>query len=1070
MELLPLLLVLLGLVLVLTPIFAFIAYARTGDLRREVETLRREIASLRSHLQGITSQEAPEGRPRRKYEERTATDAVFEEAPPPEPAAAAQPPEPAAPEPARPAETPPQPAAEPAPGFDSETEREPEPQPTPQPEPVYVRSEAQPEQPSWSRTSSNLERTIASNWLVWVGALALALGGIFLVRFAWEQGYFGPAARTIAAVVIGAAMIGASEWLRRKADPDAPGQMRFAPLAVATAGAVTLYAAAYAAGPLYELVPQGLALAGFVAASIVAIALAVVHGSFLAVLGLIGGYAAPILVGGGVPDPVLVLAYVFAVTAAALLLVRVFSWRQLVWVALLGSGAWTLIAIDWMHLPSGPFALAAYLTALVAASTWLAWRDANTSPLTSNGAIGETAIAANGFWLIAAAGLATPIGMRLTSHTDPLLIASLLLAVAGIVIAWRRKGFELAPLFSAACTIGIAAALADNRTFFIGFGAPPDAVFPTYASLAAAITGIGGWLAMFVSARRVVFAIVSAFAPVLLLLIAFILGWRGEQDGVWALPGVALAVLNLLSLEILRRDSGGLDSSRGAAASYALAAFSASLLAVMASLNGVLLTAVLALHLPAIAIIDRRFNLKALRLCTSIAGLIVMSRLLWPETVLGYAISPQPIFNELLLIYGGPIIGFWLAARIYARTLEDREHTLVQALDTAAIAATAAFLSVEIRHLVTGGNLAANYQGMVETSAYAVAFTGMALGMSARMGARPRLWLAIAEKLVFAIGGLAVVIGLLLLANPLLNPDLDPKTTDGPFLINLMAASYAPPALMLGLYGFLKRRQGNATLSNFALHLTALLLGLWVALEIRNAFHVDVSLWREAITLGETGAYALMFTGFALILCTLPQAVRVTFELLERLTFAAAIVVAIFGLGMGANPLLSDYVSADADGPLLFNAMTFAYLAPAAILLAYAMLRRAEGRITTGHVAGFTALALTLLYATLEVRNAWHASLSLGAEPVLEAEAYTYSAVWIVFAIVTLAIGLARHSVPIRHAGMAVLLLSVAKVFLVDMASLGGVLRAASFLGLGVALIGIAFLYQRLIFRPVRTG
>ena len=80
--------------------------------------------------------------------------------------------------------------------------------------------------------------------------------------------------------------------------------------------------------------------------------------------------------------------------------------------------------------------------------------------------------------------------------------------------------------------------------------------------------------------------------------------WRGEQDGVWALPGVVLALLNLLVLEILRRDSGGLDSSRGAAASYALAAFSASLLAVMASLNGVSLTAILALHLPAIAIVD----------------------------------------------------------------------------------------------------------------------------------------------------------------------------------------------------------------------------------------------------------------------------------------------------------------------------------------------------------------------------------------------------------------------------------------------------------------------------------
>src|SRR5262249_4036036 len=96
--------------------------------------------------------------------------------------------------------------------------------------------------------------------------------------------------------------------------------------------------------------------------------------------------------------------------------------------------------------------------------------------------------------------------------------------------------------------------------------------------------------------------------------------------------------------------------------------------------------------------------------------------------------------------------------------------------------------------------------------------------------------------------------------------------------------------------------------------------------------------------------------------------------------------------------------------------------------------------------------------------NAWHSYLSL-YDPVGEAEAYAYSAVWIVFAIATLIVGLARHSVPTRHAAMAVLSLSVAKVFLVDMASLVGLLRSAACLGLGVAHSGIAFLYQRLIFR-----
>ena len=45
-------------------------------------------------------------------------------------------------------------------------------------------------------------------------------------------------------------------------------------------------------------------------------------------------------------------------------------------------------------------------------------------------------------------------------------------------------------------------------------------------------------------------------------------------------------------------------------------------------------------------------------------------------------------------------------------------------------------------------------------------------------------------------------------------------------------------------------------------------------------------------------------------------------------------------------------------------------------------------------------------------------------------------------------------------------LLTVAKVFLVDMAGLTGVFRALSFIGLGLVLVGIGWLYQRLLFPP----
>ena len=44
--------------------------------------------------------------------------------------------------------------------------------------------------------------------------------------------------------------------------------------------------------------------------------------------------------------------------------------------------------------------------------------------------------------------------------------------------------------------------------------------------------------------------------------------------------------------------------------------------------------------------------------------------------------------------------------------------------------------------------------------------------------------------------------------------------------------------------------------------------------------------------------------------------------------------------------------------------------------------------------------------------------------------------------------------------------LTIAKVFLVDMSGLAGIWRALSFIGLGLVLVGIGYLYRRLLFPP----
>ena len=52
----------------------------------------------------------------------------------------------------------------------------------------------------------------------------------------------------------------------------------------------------------------------------------------------------------------------------------------------------------------------------------------------------------------------------------------------------------------------------------------------------------------------------------------------------------------------------------------------------------------------------------------------------------------------------------------------------------------------------------------------------------------------------------------------------------------------------------------------------------------------------------------------------------------------------------------------------------------------------------------------------------------------------------------------------LRHGAIAILLITICKVFLSDMAALGGLYRVASFLGLGLCLVGIGYVYQRFVF------
>ncbi len=113
--------------------------------------------------------------------------------------------------------------------------------------------------------------------------------------------------------------------------------------------------------------------------------------------------------------------------------------------------------------------------------------------------------------------------------------------------------------------------------------------------------------------------------------------------------------------------------------------------------------------------------------------------------------------------------------------------------------------------------------------------------------------------------------------------------------------------------------------------------------------------------------------------------------------------------------------------------------------------------------AARAAAALEVFVAlTLAIRLAFHGPEMRAALREASVETWTYSAAWAAYGLILLTAGARSGDRTLRWLGLAALLATTAKVFLFDMATLQGVIRAASFLALGVLLLIGALAARRL--------
>jgi uncharacterized membrane protein len=192
--------------------------------------------------------------------------------------------------------------------------------------------------PAVGETLSGLfERLVGGRLLIWVGGIALAVAGIFLVRYSVEHGLIAPPFQMAMAAGFGLLLLAAGEYARSR--PDGLVDRRVAQSLVGAAIFI-LYATAYGSMAIHHLISPRTASVLLVLVTGAALGLSLRHGAPTALMGLVGGFLTPLLVGERDAGAVPLILYVALLDVAIFTLASRRRWTWLAAAAVLASFGW----------------------------------------------------------------------------------------------------------------------------------------------------------------------------------------------------------------------------------------------------------------------------------------------------------------------------------------------------------------------------------------------------------------------------------------------------------------------------------------------------------------------------------------------------------------------------------------------------------------------------------------------------------------------------------------------------------------------------------------------------------
>lgn len=198
----------------------------------------------------------------------------------------------------------PRPAPEPPPLLRAE-----KPLPLPSPPPPTPPPLPPPPSRPQPKPSFDWESLVGVKLFSWIAGIALVFAAIFFLRYSVERGWLGPPMRVAIGLVTGISLLILCEWKIAR---------RYAVTANALdgAGIAILFATFFAANSMWGLLGVIPTFAMMALVTAVAVLLSLHHNSvFVALLGLVGGFATPALLSTGEDRPIGLFTYLLLLNA-----------------------------------------------------------------------------------------------------------------------------------------------------------------------------------------------------------------------------------------------------------------------------------------------------------------------------------------------------------------------------------------------------------------------------------------------------------------------------------------------------------------------------------------------------------------------------------------------------------------------------------------------------------------------------------------------------------------------------------------------------------------------------------